>query len=66
LKKGNTAFMDEPETGTYFHDQDVEVGDWVVFRPGNARRVQINGVDCRLDMVIASPNLSRPADSVSA
>jgi co-chaperonin GroES (HSP10) len=63
LKKGNTAFKDEPETGTYFHGQDVDVGDWVVFRPGDARRVQINGVDCRmvedslLDMVIETPNL---------
>jgi co-chaperonin GroES (HSP10) len=63
LKKGNTAFKDEPETGTHFHGQDVEVGDWVVFRPGDARRVQIKGVDCRLvedtliDMVISSPEV---------
>lgn len=63
LKKGATAFKDEPETKTYFHDQDVQVGDWVVFRPGDARRVQINGVDCRfvedtlIDMVIDNPDV---------
>jgi co-chaperonin GroES (HSP10) len=63
LAKENTAFKDEPETGTFFHGQDVEVNDWVVFRPGDARRVRINGVDCRmvedtlLDMVIESPDV---------
>lgn len=63
LKKGETAFKDEPETKTFFHGQDVSIGDWVVFRPGDARRVQINGVDCRfvedtlVDMVIADPEL---------
>ena len=63
LKKGGTAFKDDPQTGTYFHGQDVNVGDWVVFRPGDARRVQINGVDCRLiedaliEMVIADPTI---------
>ncbi|WP_027584598.1 co-chaperone GroES family protein [Bradyrhizobium sp. Ai1a-2] len=63
LKKGNTAFKDEPESGTYFHGQDAQIGEWVVFRPGDARRVQINGVDCRmvedslLDMVVDDPNI---------
>lgn len=63
LKKGKTAFMDEPQTGTYFHGQNAEIGDWVVYRPGDARRVQINGVDCRLvedsllDMKTDDPNV---------
>lgn len=63
LKKGETAFKDEPETKTFFHKQDVHVGDWVVFRPGDAKRIQINGVDCRMvedsliDMVIADPEI---------
>lgn len=62
LKKGVTAFRDEPESNTYFHSQDVKVGEWVVFRTGDARRVQINGVDCRMvddtliDMIVADPN----------
>lgn len=63
LKKGKTAFRDEPETDNYFHGQDVDVGDWVVFRPGDAKRIQINGIDCRMvedtliDMVIDDPEL---------
>ncbi|QPF87027.1 hypothetical protein IC762_12305 [Bradyrhizobium genosp. L] len=63
LKKGATAFQDEPESNTFFHGQNVEDGDWVVFRPGDARRVQINGVDCRfiedvlIDMVIDDPEI---------
>lgn len=62
LKKGSTAFKDEPNSNTYFHGQDVKEGDWVVYRPGDARRVQINGVDCRMvedtliDMVIDDPD----------
>lgn len=63
LKKGGMAFKDDDASKTYFHGQDVSIGDWVVFRPGDARRVQINGVDCRfvedimIDMVIADPEL---------
>lgn len=63
VKKGKTAFKDEPDSKNYFHGQDVAIGDWVVFRPGDAKRIQINGVDCRmvedtlLDMVIENPEL---------
>lgn len=62
LKKGNTAFVDEPATNTYFHGQNVEPGDWIVYRPGDARRVQVNGVECRMvedsliDMKIDRPD----------
>ncbi len=62
LKKGATAFQDEPASNTFFHGQNVEVGDWVVYRPGDARRVQVNGVDCRMvedsliDMIIDRPD----------
>lgn len=61
LKKGATAFHDDD--ANKFHGQDVKVGDWVTFRPGDAKRVQINGVDCRIvedtliDMVISSPDI---------
>ena len=48
VKLGKTAFRDEPQTHTYFHEQRVKIGDWVLFRPGDGKRVQINGVDCRL------------------
>lgn len=26
----------------------VEVGDWVTFTPGDGKRIQINGIDCRV------------------
>lgn len=63
LKKGETAFKDEPETKTFFHGQDANIGEWVVFRPGDAKRIQINGVDCRMvedtliDLVIDNPEI---------
>lgn len=61
LKKGAMAFVDDENHK--FHDQNVNVGDWVTFRPGDAKRIQINGVDCRIvedvliDMVIDSPEI---------
>lgn len=63
LKLGATAFRDEPETSTYFHGQGVKEGDWVVFRPGDAKRIQINGIDCRfvedtlIDLVVEDPSI---------
>lgn len=48
LKKGALAFQDDPQANVFFHGQNVEKGDWVVYRPGDARRVDINGVPCRL------------------
>lgn len=61
LKKGSMAFKDDDTNK--FHGQDVQVGDWVTFRPGDAKRIQINGVDCRIvedvtiDMVVDSPEI---------
>lgn len=63
LKKGGMAFRDDDASKTYFHGQDVKEGDWVVFRPGDAKRVQIRGVDCRMvddisiDLVISDPEI---------
>lgn len=61
LKKGGMAFKDDDASKTYFHGQDVKLGQWVVFRPGDAKRIQINGVDCRfvedimIDMIVDDP-----------
>ena len=61
LKKGENAFKDDATNS--FNGQTVNVHEWVVFRPGDARRVQIRGVDCRLiedtliDLVIDDPEL---------
>ena len=39
LKKGNLAFVSDDRND--FHGQDVQVGEWVTFRPGDAKRIQI-------------------------
>lgn len=59
LKIGPTAFKDDDVSK--FHGQSVSVGEWVVFRPGDSKRVQLNGVNCRIvedtqiDMVVSDP-----------
>lgn len=61
LKKGKRAFQDDDTH--QFHGQDVNVGEWVVFRPGDGKRVQFNGVNCRsiedtlIDFVIDDPTI---------
>jgi co-chaperonin GroES (HSP10) len=63
VKKGALCFQDDEASKTYFHGENVEIGEWVVFRPGDGKRVQINGVDCRfiediqIDMRIADPEI---------
>jgi co-chaperonin GroES (HSP10) len=69
LKKGPMAFKDDGEST--FHGQGVEVGEWVVFRPGDGKRIQINNINCRIvddtqiDMVVTDPMLitHRPVDA---
>lgn len=48
LKKGPRAFVDDEDAGSKFYGQNVEIGDWVTFRPGDGKRTQINGVNCRI------------------
>src|SRR3569832_621783 len=63
VKKGSMAFKDDEATKAYFHGEDVQHGDWVVFKAGDSKRVQIRGVDCRwvedvlIDAVVADPNM---------
>lgn len=63
LKKGGMAFKDDDASKTYFYGQDAKIGQWVVFRPGDAKRIQLNGVDCRfvedimIDMTVESPEI---------
>lgn len=46
LKKGPMTFVND---GTVdFHGQDVEVGDWVVYRVSDGMSLDLNGVHCRL------------------
>lgn len=46
VKKGPVAFVDDDNN--HFGGADVAIGDWVAFTPGDGRRIQINGVDCRI------------------
>jgi co-chaperonin GroES (HSP10) len=47
IKKGRIAFKDDENTK--FGGADLkENEDWVAFTPGDGRRIQINGVDCRI------------------
>lgn len=48
LKAGPFAFKDDPDQKINFGGFSAKPGDWVTFSPGEGKRVQINGVDCRL------------------
>lgn len=46
VKAGPSAFQDD--SGKWFKDVAVAVGDWVVFRPSDGWAINVNGVVCRL------------------
>lgn len=46
LKKGPTAFMDGPDGD--FMGQNVEIGDWIVLRPGDGWQVKVGNRECRM------------------
>lgn len=48
LKCGPLAFQDDHAQNIKFGGFKAQAGDWVTFSPGEGRRMQINGVDCRL------------------
>ncbi len=48
VKCGPLAFKDDLPNGINFGGFSPKVGDWVVFTPGEGKRRQINGVDCRI------------------
>lgn len=45
VKMGPEAFNDE--SGAWFRDVNVRVGDWVWFRPSDGFNVTVNGTLCR-------------------
>lgn len=63
LKTGPLAFEDDETQNVKFGGFKVEAGDWVTFVPGEGKRIQINGVDCRvfedslIQMKIADPDI---------
>ena len=46
LKKGPTAFVDDGDAK--FHGQNVNEGDWIVFRPSDGWQLILNGKACRV------------------
>jgi len=46
IKMGPEACVDE--TGKWFKNHTIEVGDWVYFRPSDGWAMNINGVPCRV------------------
>jgi len=45
VKHGSTAFQSDDE---WFKSTQVNVGDWVVCRPGDGWNVNVHGVMCRM------------------
>jgi co-chaperonin GroES (HSP10) len=59
LKKGPTAFVDE--TQNWFKGVNVDVGDWIIFRPSDGWAITVNNVLCRmLDDTAVRGCISRP------
>jgi co-chaperonin GroES (HSP10) len=46
IKTGPDAFYDD--TGKWFKDVKMSVGDWVYFRPSDGWQITIQGVPCRI------------------
>lgn len=46
LKKGPNAFVDD--TNVWFKDVNVEIDDWIVFRPSDGWPITVNGTLCRI------------------
>lgn len=46
IKKGPSAFDDE--SGKWFNGVDIELNDWIVFRPSDGWAVTVNNVLCRM------------------
>ncbi len=46
IQKGPQAYKDDAEIS--FDGQDVNVGDWVVYRVGDGFACTINGIPCRM------------------
>lgn len=46
IRKGGTAFVDY--SGKWFHNVQVNMHDWVLFRPSDGWSITVNGVLCRI------------------
>jgi co-chaperonin GroES (HSP10) len=61
LKMGPMAYRDDEDT--QFNGEDVKVGEWAVYLPGDGRNVSVNGYPCRwikdssIKMVVDDPSI---------
>lgn len=46
VKTGPDAFKDD--TGKWFNGVDINVGDWIYFRPSDGWQITVHGVLCRI------------------
>lgn len=46
IKKGNEAFVDD--TGKWFRGVNIDLDDWIVFRPSEGWQITVHGVLCRI------------------
>lgn len=71
LQKGPQAFKDDERLGIYWDGQDVDLGQWVMFRYSSAWEFHLNGVSVRTiedreikvivddpDMIVSKPHVS--------
>lgn len=47
VAKGPSAFQEE-EGGNWFNGRQLDVGEWIVFRPSDGWSLTVNGVPCRI------------------
>lgn len=61
IKTGPAAFISDSVRN--FFSQNVEKGDWAVFKVGNSSQVEINGVPCRIvydehiEVIVTDPRM---------
>jgi co-chaperonin GroES (HSP10) len=59
LKKGSMAFVDD--NSNWFVDVEVNIHDWIIFRPADGWSITVNGVLCRiLDDINIRGRVSHP------
>jgi len=59
VKMGNDACVDP--TGKWFRGVNINLGDWIIFRPSDGWSISINGVDCRvLEDIAIKGKVDRP------
>lgn len=46
VAKGPSAFQEEG--GNWFNGRQLDVGEWIVFRPSDGWSLTVNGVPCRI------------------